>query len=461
MDIIKRKRGENRAIRTPRGLAADILNRIEDKNAFAEPLLDACLSGERLPVSQDRGFITELVYGTLRMQGHLDWIIGQFHRSKSTPLETGVRNILRTAIYQIIYMDRVPAFAAVNEAVNLARKDHPARASLVNAMLRNFLRRRDCLPYPDPAKEPALYISIFHSHPLWLVKRWISEFGSEETRALCEANNRTPPLTVRVNTLKAARQALIASLHREGTEATPTPFSPDGLTVEKFGAPLKSLHVFQNGLIRIQDEASQLISRLAAPRPGEDVLDLCSGSGGKTTHLAAIMENRGRILAVDKSPAKLDSLKDAAIRLGLTIIEGLAADAANLPDKNLYNRFDLVLADVPCTGLGTLRRNPEIKWRIRSEDVRQAADLQGKILKNAASCLKIGGRLVYSTCSVMPEENENVIAAFLAGHSNFTTTALTSDPAVRSLLAPDGFFRTYPHRHNMDGFFGAMLTRTA
>jgi 16S rRNA (cytosine967-C5)-methyltransferase len=461
MDIIRRKRKEVRAARTPRGLATDILNRIEDAKAFAEPLLDACLSSEFLPMAQDRGLITELVYGTLRMQGHLDWIIDQFHRGKATTLETGVRNILRTALYQLIYTDRVPAFAAVNEAVNLAKKDHPARVPLVNAMLRNFLRRRESLPYPDSAKEPALYISIFHSHPLWLVERWISDFGNEETRALCEANNRTPPLTVRINTLKAARETVIASLHKEGAEATPTSFSPDGLTVEKFGAPLKSLHVFQNGLIRIQDEASQLISRLAAPRPGEEVLDLCSGSGGKTTHLATIMENRGRILAVDNSPAKLDSLKDAATRLGLTIIEGLAADAANLPDRDLFNRFDLVMADVPCTGLGTLRRNPEIKWRIRPEDIRVATDLQGKILKSAASCLKTGGRLVYSTCSVMPEENENVINAFLAGHSNFTPTILTSDPAIQGLIGPEGFFRTYPHHHNMDGFFGAVLTRNA
>ena len=254
---------------------------------------------------------------------------------------------------------------------------------------------------------------------------------------------------------------MIASLHSEGAEATPTSFSPDGLIVEKFGAPLKSLNVFQNGLIRIQDEGSQLISRLAAPRPGEDVLDLCSGSGGKTTHLAAIMENRGRILAVDNSPAKLDSLKDAAARLGLTIIEGLAADAVNLPDRDLHNRFDLVMADVPCSGLGTLRRNPEIKWRIHPEDIRQATDLQGKILKNAASCLKTGGRLIYCTCSVMPEENENVIAAFLAGHNNFTPRVMTSDPAIRRLITPEGFFRTYPLRHNMDGFFGAVLTRTA
>jgi 16S rRNA (cytosine967-C5)-methyltransferase len=457
MDDAKRKRKRGYP-RTPRGLAVELLNRIDDTAAFAEPLLDSCLSAEVLPLPQDRGLVTELVYGTLRRKGHLDWIIGQFRQRDSSAREkTALNNILRTALYQLIYMDRIPAFAAVNEAVNLAKKVDPAKASMVNGILRNFLRRRDSLPYPDSVREAARHISIIHSHPLWLVERWIAVFGVEEAKTLCEADNRTPPLTVRVNTLKANRGEAMASLKDEGVEATPTLFSPDGLIIGKFGAPLQSLKSVQHGLIRVQDEASQLVSRLGSPRPGEDVLDLCSGSGGKAIHLAALMENRGRILAVDVSKAKIESLKDAAGRMGATIIETLPADAS-APDENLQGRFDLVLVDAPCTGLGTLRRNPEIRWRTDPDAVRGAADLQGRILASAAACVKTGGRLVYSTCSVMPEENEDIIAAFLAGHNTFSLNAMPDDPAIGKFIGPDGFFRTYPYHPDLDGFFGAFLS---
>jgi 16S rRNA (cytosine967-C5)-methyltransferase len=462
MDTNKRKQASFRAAKTPRGLAVKILNRIEDTDAFAEPLLDVGLSGDALSLAQDRHLVTELVYGTLRMKGHLDWIIGQFQRpGRSSSLDTAVRNILRTALYQIIYTDRIPAFAAVDEAVKLAKKNRPAAAPLVNAILRNFLRRRESLPYPDPAVEPALYLSIVHSHPLWLVERWIAESGLEETGALCAANNRTPPLTARINTLKTDRDSATAILNADGTTADAAPFSPDGIVLGKSGTTLQSLSAVQDGLIRIQEEASHLIARLASPVPGEDVLDLCAGSGGKATHLAALMENRGRILAVDNSPAKLISLTDTATRMGITIVETLAADATEMQEDDVQERFDLVMADVPCSGLGTLRRNPEIKWRIRPEDLKESADLQGSLLRHGAAFVKIGGRLVYSTCSVMSEENEDVIKAFLSAHKEFALSGRESDPAVRDFIGPDGFFRTYPHRHNMDGFFGAVLTRIA
>jgi len=457
MDDAKRKRKQGPP-RTPRGLAVELLNRIDDTASFAEPLLDSCLRTEVLPLPQDRGLVTELVYGTLRMKGHLDWIISQFRRhDPPVRARTALNNILRTALYQLIYMDRIPVFAAVNEAVNLAKKVDPAKASLVNGVLRNFLRRRESLPYPDPVRETAHHISIIHSHPLWLVERWITAFGSEKTKALCEANNRTPPLVVRVNILKADRGEVMTSLKREDIEATPTSFSPDGLIIEKSGASLRSLQSVQNGLVRVQDEASQLVARLGSPRPGEDVLDLCSGSGGKTTHLAALMENRGRILAVDVSPVKLESLKDAADRMGAAIIAALPADASAL-DRNLRGRFDLVIVDAPCTGLGTLRRNPEIKWRMEPDTVRQATDLQGRLLAAAAVCVRRGGRLVYSTCSVMPEENDDIIAAFLAGNHAFSLNTTPDDPAIAEFIGPDGFFRTYPSTRDMDGFFGAVLT---
>ena len=272
---------------TPRRIAVEILNRVEEDGAYAEPLLDAVLSGTGLANPADRGLLTELVYGTLRMRGRLDWIIGELYRGNAAELETTVLNILRTGLYQLRFTDRIPPFAAVNEAVGIARDLAPAAAGLVNAILRNSLRKGEAIPWPDMAKNPEKAIAVLHSHPLWLVRRLLASYGMEETIAICRANNAIPSLALRVNSLKASREQAVAELAKEGITAEATRFSPDGITLTSPAAALRKSACYREGLIRIQDEASQLVARLVAPEAGERLLDLCAGSGGKTLHLAS------------------------------------------------------------------------------------------------------------------------------------------------------------------------------
>lgn len=447
---------ERKKQKTPRGAAVEILNRIDQQGAHAEPLLDALLSGTEIRNPQDRGLLTELVYGTLRMRGRLDWIIARHYRGDFSTLEIPVRNILRTGIYQLFFTDRIPAFAAVNEAVGVAKKSCPAAAGLVNAILRNVLRGKERIAWPEMAKDPGRAIAVLHSHPRWLVERWLDRYGIDETIAVCRANNGIPPLAVRVNGLKTSRKKAVAALAGEGITAEATRFSQDGIILTTPVAGLRETAAFRDGLIRVQDEASQFVARLCAPQPGERVLDLCAGAGGKTLHLAALMKNRGKITAVDLHPDKLRLLVAEAGRLGVTIVETHPGDATGTLDA-FRGAFDRVLLDAPCSGFGTLRRNPEIRWRIAPADLEKCRQIQRRLLRSAALCVKPDGRLAYTTCTVTPEENENVVADFLAGYPAFTRISPEGIPP--ELIDADGFFRTFPHRHGTDGFFGAVFIR--
>ncbi|MDI6777168.1 MAG: 16S rRNA (cytosine(967)-C(5))-methyltransferase RsmB [Syntrophales bacterium] len=443
--------------KTPRLIAVEILNRIEETGAFAEPLLDAFLSDfpDNLP---DRKLLTNIVYGTLRMRGRVDWIIGQLYRGDLADMETGLKNILRTGLYQIMFTDRIPGFAIVDEAVKIAKSLHPARSGLVNAVLRNVIRKRDKLIYPGREEDPSLYISLVHSHPLWLVKKWIEMFGTDRTMALCAANNEIPPLTLRVNRWKTTRDKVIGEMRHDGLDVRATEFSPDGVILSNPHIPPREIPCYQKGLISVQDEASQLIAHLVAPKAEETILDVCAGVGGKTTHLAEIMGNQGSILALDIRGQKVASLRDTTKRLGITIVDTMIGDATYDLGDAFREKFDRVLVDAPCSGLGTLRRNPEIKWRISPEDVKNLASLQKCLLKSAAPCVKKGETLVYSTCTLMPEENENVIEDFLSYHEDFR--CLQPPGAISGRMVDDrGFFRTDPHHHGTDGFFAAVLEK--
>ena len=274
--------------------------------------------------------------------------------------------------------------------------------------------------------------------------------------SLCSANNEIPPLTVRVNTMKASREELAQKLTDAGFTATPTKYSPDGIILTDSVGAIQNTNFFSEGFLRIQDEAAQLVSYLINPNSADSILDACAGAGGKATHLAAIIKNKGQIVAVDRNPEKIAELKKEATRLGITIIETQQDDlSVGLPDS-LKETFDHVLVDAPCSGLGTLRRNPEIKWRITEKDLRNFASAQKVILQNASTAVKKGGRLIYCTCSLLPHENENIIDDFLKLNSNFS---LYRPPASinKQLFDSRGFYHTYPNRHNMDGFFGAIL----
>lgn len=443
---------------TARGVAVDILARVERTGAYAEPLLNAALSAGGLADPRDRGLTTQLVYGTLRMQGRLDWILRRLYRGRLADLEPVARAILRTALYQLEYADRIPAFAVVDAAVTLARRYIPRRAGLVNALLRNVLRNRDTIPWPDPGRDPAGHIAATASHPPWLVRRWLEVYGDQETAALCRADNEQPPCTLRVNRLRtdpaAAREALAAA----GIPSEPARRSPDGLVVSGSASGLNQSAPYRDGALHIQDEASQLIAPLVAPLPGDAVLDLCAGRGGKTTHLAALMEDAGGILAVDIHPRKLADLETLARRLGATSIRTRTGDAEADLGEALHARFDRVLVDAPCSGTGTLRRNPEIKWRLQPRDLAPLVRRQRRILEAAAAYPRRGGLLVYVTCALLPEENEDVITDFLERHPEYAPEA-PPPPFPAALLDAAGYFRSLPHRDGMDGFFGARLRR--
>ena len=443
---------------SPRHMAVQILNRVERNGAYAEPLLDDFLSKNELANIHDRKLLTQIVYGTLRMRGHLDWIIQQIYRGNFALMNTEVKNILRTAMFQIWFTDRIPDFAIANEAVEMTKIIHPTSSGLVNAIIRNAIRKKAKIRIPEMNEGPARHISISYSHPLWLVERWIDMFGIEETLSLCRANNEVPSSTLRINRLKATREQAEKALKLIGIDTAITPFSPDGLVASNMGIPIRETELYKAGWIQLQDEASQEIAYLVHPQSGENILDLCAGTGGKAIHMAEMMRNQGRITAIDRNANKTASLKENANRQGIDIVNIRTGDATKDLGKDFHESFDRILLDAPCSGLGTLRRNPEIKWRISKETLTDMVRLQRAILKKAALYLKKGGWLIYSTCSVMTEENEHIIDDFISQNRSFILThpPETIDPA---LINHEGYFMTCPHRHGMDGFFGAVLLK--
>lgn len=438
--------------------AVDILNTVSRTQAFAADLLDACLDRQGLSETADGRLLTHLVYGVLRMQAHLDWILAGLYHGNYSKTHVRVKNILRTGLYQLKFSDRLPAFAVVDEAVKTAKKIAPAAAGLTNALLRAYLRNPEKISFPSLTENLPGHIAACHSHPLWLVKHWLDNYGAEETIALCRHNNESPPPTFRVNTLKISRPALMEKIKAAGFHCRPTDFSPDGITANDWPLPVRKTEFFKEGLLRIQDEASQLVSYLAFPAAYSSVLDVCAGSGGKTTHLACLMSGRGRITALDRDQHKLVQLEKEAARLGITTIDTAAADLNNPLPGELHEKFDYVFVDAPCSGAGTLARHPEIKWRLTQETLPTLAAGQKNILHHAATGVKKGGLLVYCTCSMLLQENDEVVHNFLSSFPHFSVWR-PETVVLDSFLDQQGFFRTYPHRHGMDGFFGAVLRR--
>ena len=436
-------------------VAAHVLERVLRDAAFADLVLDAELSRRRL-APRDVALATELVYGTLRWQRYLDWILQPHSRRPIDGLDVRPLVLLRLAAYQIAFLERIPAFAAVSDAVSLARaSEKPGVDGFVNAVLRSFARRGAREREPAPPGDRVEALAIRYSHPTWLAARWIARFGEDEAIALMRAMNERPPLTIRANTLRTTREALAARLRAdEGLDVRPTAYADEGLDVAHGGMPA-GWRVFDAGLFAVQDEASMLVSHLLGPRPGDTVADVCAAPGTKTTHMAQLMENRGRILALDPQPARLARVKEAAARLGVTLVETTDATAEAVAPR-FADACDAVLVDAPCSNLGVLRRNPEVKWRRGPSDVTANADRQRAIVSAAATMVRPGGALVYATCSLEPEENDEVAAWLVATHRDFSIAAPPAFP-----IPPDrvGFVRCLPHRHGTDGFTAVRFIR--
>ncbi|GFO53040.1 ribosomal RNA small subunit methyltransferase B [Geomonas sp. Red276] len=431
--------------------------RIERERSFADILLDHELTHGMI-TGADRGLLTELVYGVLRRQATLDHIISQFSKQRPHKLELVVRLLLRLGLYQCFYLDRVPVSAAVNETVNLAKQIVPRASGFINAVLRNADRGRDAIVYPDRETDPAQYLAIRYSHPAWLTAQWLRQLG-EEAEPLAAAMAEPPPITVRANRLRISRDGLIKRLVGEGVAAGATTWSPDGVRLSHAGAVTR-LASFQEGLFTVQDESSQLAPIFLDPKEGERILDACAAPGGKTTQIAQLIGDRGEILACDVSQKKLKLIRETCDRLGITSVRTFSMDAT-APSAALGDlRFRKILVDAPCSGLGVIRRNPEGKWWKSPADLPQLAATQLAILENLSGYLEAGGTLVYATCSTTVEENEEVLDRFLERHPEFVVEDLrTLFPSLSPLFTERGFFRSWPHRDGMDGFFAGRLKK--
>ena len=446
--------------KTPRAICLDILNQVEEVDRHPDTLLTVFFNQYQHLTSLDRAFLTELTYGILRWRGRLDWLIGHFSNIPFEKIELTILNILRLGLYQILFLSKTPSSAAVNESVRLAKGVRgKGGAGFVNAILRSILREKDKISYPNMKENPELYISVTESHPPWLVRKWVEEFGLEETVRICAVNNQISTLTIRTNTLKIDRKGLLGKLKEKRLKPLPCSFSEEGILL-KDSPPTSELPFFKEGLYIIQDEASQLVTSILDPRKGERILDACSAPGGKITHIAQRMGNNGELYGLDLTQRKLNQIEEVCQRLGIKIIKTMKGDATHALPIPRGMKFDRVLADVPCSGFGTLRRNPDLKWKRKEEDIRRLSILQSSILGNLARYVKEGGILVYSTCTVFQEENEGVVEKFLDGHPEFRLDE------VRKVLPPKchpfikrGYFKTFPPRDEMDGFFVARMIK--
>lgn len=438
---------------TPARLTAlRVLESCRTHGAWADAALKAQLSRDGLS-GPDAALCSRIVYGVLQNQMLLDFYLAAYCSQKPDHLQAPLLNILRMGAYQILYLDKIPDSAAVNESVELAKIMKRGQASgLVNAVLRKISRNKQELP-AMPDRDEVTALSIRYSHPKWLVRRLLALLGREEAEAFLAADNAPAPITVQVNSLRTTAQALLERLEAEGVSTRMHPWVPDCLELTGTG-DLTALPAFREGDFLVQDPAARLVSAVADVRPGENVLDVCAAPGGKSCSAAFAMKNQGRIVSCDLHENKLQRITESARRLGITCIETQAADG-RVNRAEWRDAFDTVLVDAPCSGLGIIRKKPDTRYK-RANDLFSLPVIQTEILDNAASYVRPGGVLVYSTCTILPEENEQVTDAFLAQHPDFSMEPF-SLPAGET----DGRITLWPQRHGTDGFYICRMRRQA
>ncbi len=436
-----------------RGLAVKILNRIERTDAYLDKLLDHEMKNSELN-GPDKALLYEIVHGVTRWMGRLDWILNGFYKGQFSKAIPNLKNGLRVALYQILFLDRIPDHAAVNEAVEFVKKLQGQKsADLTNAILRNIIRSKSAIRYPDPNEDLIGYLSAYFSHPSWMVKRYVERFGAEETEKLLIANNEKPYLTLRINAIKTTESEFKSLVDSVNLKYKPGKFLNEFVQLQNL-TNITAWDYYTKGYFNIQDESAGLACRLLGVEPGMRVLDICAAPGGKTAYLGSLMNNVGEIVALDKYEARLKLLKANNVRLGLTCVTTVESDALD------YNSepFDRVLADVPCSGTGTLSKKPDIKWKRDIFDLKKMTASQIKLLEKAASLVKPGGAVVYSTCSIEPEENFEIVKQFLNKHPNFKLES-AKEKFNDEVIDENGCIQTLPQRHQMDGAFAAKLVR--
>ena len=443
--------------KSARQLASVILLKVDSRQAYADILLDRALKATELN-ERDRALLTELTYGTLRWRGNIDARLSRQLRRPLADTDEFIRNLLRVTVYQLLFLDKIPDYAAVNEAVELAKRQCGAKsAGFVNGVLRSLLRQKDRTAQVSNRSNASRAEEF--SHPEWLVERWIDEFGVSEASALMRANNQKAPLVLRANRLKCSREQLRERLLAHGLVASASEWSPEGIVLESAGN-VEKLPGYADGLFQIQGESSQLIAYLLAPEPRERILDACAAPGGKSCHIAELMNDSGTVIALDSSARGVERIRENVARLNLRSIDPTQADVTKELSGVYCQPYDRVLIDAPCSGLGTLRAHPEIKWRRQASDLERLSQLQRKILQRVVHYLRPGGTLVYSTCTITRDENDAIVETFLAQHKEFEL-----EDAARYLPEParhmvrGKYFQALPHRDNTDGFFAARLRK--
>jgi len=438
----------------PRGTAVKILNRIERSDAYLDKLLDAELRSDEMN-ELDKGLMNEIVTGVVRWQMKLDWVLTGFFHGNFTKAETNIKSALRVALYQILFLDKVPPSAAVNEGVEFIKRLRGQKvADLVNAVLRNIIRNLENIRYPDPNEDRIRHLAVVESHPTWLVNKWVARFGYDETKELLAANNRRPDLTLRVNRLKIQFDYFLSQLNQYQIQYTRSSYLDYFVRVQHMTG-IGSSEMFKQGFFSVQDESGGLAVQLLDPKPGERIIDLCSAPGGKTTFIGELMKNLGEIVSVDRYETRLNLVRNSAQRLGISNAHFVVADATNVQ----LPLADKVLVDAPCSGLGVLAKKPDSKWRREPDDIRDLVKLQQVILENAATLVKPGGFIVYSTCTIEPEENADVARMFLVNHQEFSIEP-AGEQFPNGVVTAEGWIETFPHRQGIDGSFAIRLKKS-
>lgn len=436
-----------------RRLAWDVLQRVENEAAFADILITQTLSRNQL-IPADNALLNELVRGVLRWKKRLAWISDQLWQNKTRELDPQLRLIVMLGLYQIIYLDRVPDFACVDESVNLARSvGNEKWAGVVNAMLRNYLRNPEKIVFPDPTREPIDYLHVEHSHPRWLVELWVQQFGYDGAHRLCAANNQVAPLSMRINSLRIPFAQFCAELTAEQILFSVSKV-PGYVTTSALSFELQKRYM-EKGWITIQDESAGLPNFLFCAKPKQWTVDLCAAPGGKTSHCAERSADRSAILAMDVHTGRTQLVRSTIRRLGLQSVQLVRADAGHPPIRSAA----IVLLDAPCSGLGVLRRKPDLRWRRKPAEITALSAMQRRLLHAASQQVASGGTLIYSTCTIHPRENREQIKNFLSNHREFRLQPAGETEVPAEFISADGFVETWPHRHGMDGSFAAKLIK--
>jgi len=434
-----------------RGLAVKILNRVERTDAYLEKLLDNEMRNSELS-GQDKALLYEIVHGVTRWMGRLDWILNGFYKGQFSKAIPNLKNGLRVALYQILFLDRIPDYAVVNEAVEFVKKLQGQKpADLTNAILRNIIRNKNSIRYPDPEEDLIGYLCAYYSHPSWMVKRYLERFGREGTEKLLTSNNEKPYLTLKINSMKTNTDEFKNMLTSVNLKFNQGKYLPEFFQLQNL-TNITAWEYYAQGYFNVQDESAGLACNLLDVKPGMRVLDLCAAPGGKSIYIAGIMHDEGEIIAIDRYEGRLNLMEKNVKRLKINSIKTIEVNALYYEGSG----FDRVLVDVPCSGSGTISKKPDIKWKRDLFDLRELNQLQYELLKKASSIIKPDGVIVYSTCSIEPEENFNIVKKFLDENRNFKLADI-SQQFPKELLDENGCIQTFPHVHNMDGAFAAKI----